>query len=88
MFITMKSKRFFSSNKLYTPTSQSTVYIDYSAAKKQLEVEFTGGKTYHYFGVEPKIWDEYKNTVLSGGSSGEYVNFIIKPNYAYEELIE
>lgn len=82
----MKSKRFNSANKLYTPASQSTNYIDYSVKHKKLEVEFTGGKAYHYFDVEPHIWEEYKSTVLSGGSSGEYVNFTIKPNYRYEEI--
>ena len=82
----MKSKRFYSANRLETPKSQSTVYIDYSAKKNVLEVEFTGGKAYHYFDVEPRIWEEYKSTVLSGGSSGEYVNFTIKPNYRYEEI--
>jgi len=82
----MKTKRFYSSNKLYTPKSKSTIYIDYSATKKQLEVEFMGGKAYHYFNVEPEVWEEYKNIVLSGGSSGEYVNFIIKPKYKYKEI--
>ena len=51
-----------------------------------LEIEYKNGKVYRYYDVEPDTWEEYKDTVLSGGSSGVYVNFNIKPNYEYEEL--
>jgi hypothetical protein len=37
-------------NKLSTPESKATVYINYSEEKKILEVEFKGGKLYHYLG--------------------------------------
>jgi len=81
----MKSKRLNSKNKLNTPSSGTTNYVDYSAEKKILEVEFTGGKTYHYLNVEPAVWQNYKKVIMEGKSSGEFVNYFIKPNYSYEE---
>lgn len=55
--------------------------INYSEPAHVLEVEFTGGRTYHYHPVEPKVWEHYKDIVNSGGSSGNFVNTVIKPNY-------
>lgn len=82
----MKSKRLNSKNKILTPTSGTTVYIDYSEEKKILEVEFRGGKTYHYYEVGLEIWKAYNDIVESGGSSGRFVNFEIKPNFRYDEI--
>ena len=82
----MKSKKLNTSNKLLTPQSGTTVYIDYLEDKKVLEVGFTATKSYHYFGVEPEVWLEYKDMVLSGGSSGEFVNKRIKPYFDYKEI--
>ena len=82
----MDGKLLNSKNKLSTPGSGTTVYIDYSPSKKVLEVEFAGGNIYHYFPVEPRIWEEYREIVESGGSSGVYVNTKIKPRYEYLQI--
>lgn len=82
----MENKRFNSTKKLETPNSETTVYIDYSLKHKVLEVEFSGGNVYHYFEVEPGIWEQYQNTILEGGSSGEFVNKQIKPYYSYKQI--
>lgn len=85
-FVFMDSRKFNSKNKIFTPTSGTTAYIDYSAQQKTLEVEFLGGKTYRYFNVKPETWEAYKKIITSGGSSGRFVNFEIKPNYRFEEI--
>jgi hypothetical protein len=82
----MIDERLNSANKLYTPASGTTSYIDYSAKKRILEVQFEGGKAYHYFNVEPSVWEEYKKVIITGESSGAYVNTKIKPVYRYTEV--
>ena len=77
----MNRKRLDKKNAIYTPRSGTTFSINYSETKHLLEVVFIGGKAYQYQSVEPAIWEEYKQTVLSGGSSGIFVNTRIKPNY-------
>jgi len=69
------------SQKILTPQSGTTIYADYLEDKQILEVAFTGGKTYQYYGVDNLIWEEYKQVILSGGSSGQFVNYKIKPIY-------
>jgi len=81
----MDGKELHSKNKLYTPKSGTTIYIDYSEKRKILEVEFTAG-LYHYLKVEPLVWEEYKELILSGGSSGEFVNQKIKFKYAFRKI--
>ena len=74
-------------NAIQTPGSGTTIAINYSKAEHVLEVVFIGGKVYHYYGVEPEVWEEYKNVVLSGRSSGTFVNTRIKPHYLkFEEV--
>ena len=70
---------------ILTPKSDTTTFINYDKEKRILEVEFTEG-TYHYFNVPLKVWKNYKAVVESGGSSGKFVNLIIKPMYKYEKI--
>ena len=77
----MKAGLLNSAQKLYTPSSGTTIYIDYSASKQILEVAYTGGKVYQYKGVDSLVWEEYKQVIQSGGSSGKFVNSRIKPVY-------
>jgi hypothetical protein len=85
MFI-MITGRLNTKNKTFTPSSGTTVYVDYSAKEKTLEVEFDGGKVYHYYKVAPSIWKEYRKVIEEGQSSGVYVNTKIKPFYDYREV--
>ena len=82
----MIQKRLNSENKLYTPESGTTVYIDYIPKNRILEIEYKNGKTYRYLDVEPEVWEDYKDTIQAGRSSGVFVNFNIKPHYEFEEL--
>lgn len=86
-FFAMKDKRLNTKNKLSTPKSGTTAYIDYSTKNKILEVEFTAGKAYHYLEVELPVWEEYRELILAGGSSGEFVNRRIKPEYRFREIL-
>jgi len=84
----MASKRLNSDNKLETLASHTTTYIDYCETKQILEVEFVGirNRAYHYFKVPPLVWLNYKQAVMEGKSSGEFVNFNIKPNFEFREI--
>ena len=86
LFSMNKKARLNSKNKLETPSSGTTIAIDYSAKDKLLEVQFLPGKVYHYKKVEPDIWRKYKEIVISGGSSGLFVNTEVKPFYEYYEV--
>ncbi|AXY77062.1 KTSC domain-containing protein [Paraflavitalea soli] len=79
--IQMRRKRLTNKNKIYTPGSETTISLNYSPVSEVLEVEFTGGKIYHYLHVRPEVWEDYKTEVRMGGSSGAFVNARIKPFY-------
>jgi len=84
----MHSRILNTSNKTLTPISGTTAYIDYSNEKQILEVAFRGGHIYQYFGVDIIAWQEYKQVIDSGGSSGKFVNSKIKPIYLSYQLVE
>ena len=61
--------------------------INYSKERKILEVEYKqNNRVYHYLRVEEDMWEKYKEVVISGESSGVFVNTEIKPNYDGYEL--
>ncbi|MBC8053723.1 MAG: KTSC domain-containing protein [Sphingobacteriaceae bacterium] len=62
------------------------MYIDYMISKRMLEIAYKNGKVYRYFDVEPEVWDDYRDLVKSGGSSGVYVNFNVKPHFECKEV--
>ncbi len=77
----MKAARLSRKNAIYTPRSATTVMVSYSPAQKILEIEFKGGRVYHYLEVKPGLWKTYRSVILAGGSSGKFVNTHIKPFY-------
>lgn len=77
----MRRKRLTNQNKIYTPSSETTISLNYSPVSQVLEVEFTGGKIYHYLHVTPDVWEDFRTLIKSGGSSGTFVNRRIKPFY-------
>lgn len=79
-------KRLSKKNALHTPASGTTVMINYSNTSHTLEVEFTGGRVYHYYTVPHSVWEEYKSVIKSKGSSGNFVNTHIKPFYEQQEI--
>ena len=72
-------------NLIATPGSDTTTFINYDKERKILEVGFADD-IYHYFDVPSEVWKEYKEFVELGGSSGKFVNLIIKPEYKCEKL--
>lgn len=56
----MKQKLFNRSNRIFTPRSGTTIYINYSAVGRILEIAFNGRAIYHYFKVQSALWEEYK----------------------------
>ncbi len=83
----MKAKRLNRKTAIYTPVSGTTVRITYLPDREILEVEFVGGRTYHYLDVAQSTWDDYKAVVAGGGSSGTFVNKTIKPFYESIEIV-
>lgn len=81
----MRHKR-ITVKRLATPDSETTEYIDYSVKRKCLEVGFRGGRAYQYLNVEIERWEDFRRAILAGGSSGTYINTIIKPNYQFKAL--
>ena len=64
--------------------SGSVRSIGYDVGKQLLEVEFDGGRVYHYFDVPHTVhaW------LLRVPSKGAYINRMIKDEYRYEEVTE
>lgn len=79
--IYMRRKRLTNRNGIHTPSSETTTYVNYSPVSEVLEVEFTGGRVYHYLHVKPEVWEDLRTTIRAGGSSGTFVNRQIKPFY-------
>ncbi|MBC7826516.1 MAG: KTSC domain-containing protein [Chitinophagaceae bacterium] len=83
----MKRKRLSRKNAIHTPESRTTVMINYSDVSHTLEVEYSGNRVYHYYDVDPQLWQEYKAVIESKGSSGRFVNARVKPFHEDEEII-
>jgi hypothetical protein len=76
-------------NRIYTQSSSTTTFINYSVNQEILEVRFKDtGKVYQYFHVPEDVWEEYKKEIRLGRSSGKFYNKRIKPFYEYEEMDE
>ena len=83
----MKNKqRLKKRNAVDTKQSSTTSLINYSEDMGVLEVEFVDGRVYHYKGVELDKWEEYKEWVEEGRSSGYFLKKFIKPYYEANEL--
>jgi len=83
----MSGRRLHRKNAIYTPASGTTIMINYSFNSQILEVEYTGGRVYHYYRVDAGVWEEYKSAIQTGNSSGTFVNRRIKPFYKGDEII-
>ena len=55
-------------------TSSNISSVGYDESTQTLEIEFTSGTVYQYFGVAPKIYKE----IMSADSPGKYFNENIK----------
>ncbi len=81
------NKRLSRRTVIYTPTSDTTILINYSEDLSILEVEFRDSNSiYHYLDVELDKWEEYKAWIEEERSSGAFVNKYIKPFYKAIEI--
>lgn len=63
--------------------SSNVEYVGYDADKQQLYVQYKGGETYQYDGVEEAIWNGLRNA----DSKGSYLHWFIKINdYPYRRV--
>ena len=67
------------------------ISIDYHAELKIIEIEYTGGKLYHYPGIDEKVWATFLQFVNVGSGLGTYINLDFKKmiddnDYDYYEL--
>jgi len=75
-------KRLNKKNAIPTNNSSQIASINYSTKKWILEVEFKpSNKVYHYLGVTPEIWRQFKYEVEHGGSAGKFFNGRIRGRY-------
>jgi hypothetical protein len=81
-------KRLSRKNAVYTPNSATTQSINYDVNHHLLEVAFTSGEIYQYLHVPASLWNEYKQVIQSGNSSGTFLNTRIKPIYTYVKITE
>jgi hypothetical protein len=73
-------------NAVYTAQSGTTRRVNYDRKKQVLEVQFIEGDIYHYHHVPEKVWEDFLSVINSGGSSGTFVNKVIKPFYKFEKV--
>jgi hypothetical protein len=66
-----------------TPVSSSNLSsVGYDEDRELLEIEFNGGRVYHFFDVPQKIHEE----LMNASSHGKYFNRNIEENYQYEQI--
>ena len=57
--------------------SSAIASVGYDADKEELEVEFTSGNVYRYFGVPQEIYED----LLQAPSKGQYFGSFIRGQY-------
>ncbi|MEA2688773.1 MAG: hypothetical protein QOD51_1380 [Candidatus Eremiobacteraeota bacterium] len=63
-------------------TSESIVWLDYDPNASTLEIEFTSGGVYRYFGVPRATFQELR----AAESMGRFVNDVIKKLHRFERV--
>ena len=66
----------------HTVDSSQVASVGYDHESQTLEVEFTSGALYQYFGVPADVYDG----LLAAESAGRYLNSSIKGVYDYERV--
>jgi len=84
-FLSMKDGRKIKTY-ISTPGSGTTNFLKYYPERKILEIGFRSNEVYQYFKVPSSVWDEYREIVLSGDSSGVFFNNRIKDKYLFRKI--
>lgn len=61
----------------FWPNSSNVNRTKYMAESKILEVEFKGGKTYHYADIPLDVWDK----LVAAESVGKFINSEVKNKF-------
>ncbi len=64
-----------------TVSSSNIRSIGYDAATSILEVEFTSGDIYRYYGVPQHLYEQF----MSASSKGIFLSDRIRPSYRYQK---
>lgn len=68
---------------MWKVNSSNVEYVGYDADNQQLYVQYKGGDTYQYDGVEDAIWNGLRNA----DSKGSYLHWFVKINdYPYRKV--
>jgi len=59
--------------------SSAVQRVRYHPDEETLDIWYSGGDLYSYFGVPEEVY----RALLEAESTGQFVNFEIKPNYRY-----
>jgi len=73
-------------NYISTPGSGTTNFLKYYPERKILEIGFRSDEVYQYLKVPSSVWEEYREKVLSGDSSGVFFNKRIKDKYEFRKI--
>jgi hypothetical protein len=60
-------------------SSSAVTNVRYDDQLQLLDLTYTGGRTYTYYGVPPAVY----LGLIQSPSKGRYVNAVIKPRFAY-----
>jgi len=60
-------------------SSSAIVRIEYNELSHELQVTFTGGRTYTYYGVPREVYVRF----INAPSKGQFFNEYIKDRYGY-----
>lgn len=63
-------------------SSSNIATIGYDAASETLEVEFTSGSVYQYYGVGAALYEQ----LMAATSKGQFLSAYLKNQYAYSRV--
>jgi hypothetical protein len=67
----------------YTPVESSNIEaVAYDGLLKELGVRFSGGSEYHYYEVEPNVYEEF----LASASKGKYFHANIRNTFRFKKV--
>jgi hypothetical protein len=69
--------------RVATVESATVVTVGYDEAQELMQLEFSSGAIYHYFGVPATVYE----ALLGAPSKGRYFNGTIRGRYPYRQIL-
>ena len=67
----------------YTPITSSNIEaVAYDGLLKELGIKFLGGSEYHYYEVEPAVYEEF----MASESKGKYFHANIRNTFRFKKV--